>query len=347
MDAETKQFFNHLVNSDQENKRCIDCGTAHPQWASVSYGTYFCLNCSGIHRSLGVHLSFVRSISMDTWNAKQKAMMELGGNANFKKFALEQGIDGFRIQDKYNTVAAEYYRNMLKAKYDGTDLPALPPNGTGKNLNNGMTVKRPMGGMGSTPPPSNNMKENNDSNSYGLSYHNSSSNPYPRRDASNNDLFAEWGAKASGFLASAQVAASQFADTASAQLEEAKTKAQDDGWFDFDNLQQQATKWKSDLQNQLGGNTPPPTLSRDFPPIQHQSSNVSSATPPPSTNISRNTSVSTTPPKAKPIVFREKSPERVGKNLNLATPDLSKSVSAASSEKKVDVWDTDAWFDDM
>lgn len=343
MDAETKQFFNHLVNSDPENKKCIDCGTAHPQWASISYGTYFCLNCSGVHRSLGVHLSFVRSISMDTWSDKQKRMMELGGNSNFKRFAIEQGIDGFRIQDKYNTIAAEFYRDMLKCKYEGTDPPPLPPNGTGKNLNNGGKVQRPMSGMGSSAPPARPMAGLD--NSYGLSYHNSSSNPYPRRDDSGNDLFAEWGTKASGFLASAQAAASQLADTAGKQLEEAKNKAQDDGWFDFDNLQQQAMTWKSDIENKLGGNTPPPSMGRDFPPINRQSSNIT-ATPPNSTNVSRATSTSTTPPKAKPITLREKSPERPGKNLNLATPDLSKSVSA-SSQKKVDVWDTDAWFDEM
>ncbi|CAN0474154.1 unnamed protein product, partial [Hapterophycus canaliculatus] len=35
-----------------DNKRCVDCGVANPQWASVSYGCVFCLECSGQHRGL-------------------------------------------------------------------------------------------------------------------------------------------------------------------------------------------------------------------------------------------------------------------------------------------------------
>ncbi|XP_048025839.1 arf-GAP with coiled-coil, ANK repeat and PH domain-containing protein 2-like isoform X3 [Megalobrama amblycephala] len=61
------------------NNSCCDCGQPDPRWASINLGITLCIQCSGIHRSLGVHFSKVRSLTLDTWEPELlKLMCELG-----------------------------------------------------------------------------------------------------------------------------------------------------------------------------------------------------------------------------------------------------------------------------
>lgn len=66
------------------NTVCADCGNLDPDWASLNLGVVICIECSGVHRSLGVHISKVRSLRLDTCTPYEyNLLMELGNkNAN-------------------------------------------------------------------------------------------------------------------------------------------------------------------------------------------------------------------------------------------------------------------------
>ena len=68
-------------------------------------------------QSLGVHISFVRSITMDSWKDKEVAMMRQGGNGKLRAFFDRREIpSSLRISAKYNTPDAAYFREKLKAE---------------------------------------------------------------------------------------------------------------------------------------------------------------------------------------------------------------------------------------
>ncbi|GMH39165.1 hypothetical protein BSKO_07063 [Bryopsis sp. KO-2023] len=64
-----------------KNKTCADCvGGSRPTWASINCGVFICMRCAGIHRGLGVHISIVRSCTLDTWLPDQIQFMARTGN---------------------------------------------------------------------------------------------------------------------------------------------------------------------------------------------------------------------------------------------------------------------------
>ncbi|KAG0350333.1 hypothetical protein BG005_010141, partial [Podila minutissima] len=62
------------------NKFCVDCRKKDPRWASFNLGCFMCIRCSGVHRSMGTHISKVKSVDLDSWTAEQVENMIKWGN---------------------------------------------------------------------------------------------------------------------------------------------------------------------------------------------------------------------------------------------------------------------------
>jgi Putative GTPase activating protein for Arf len=164
---------------------------SYPDWGSPNLGVLFCFTCSGIHRSLGTHISFVRSVRMDRWDdTKQIPLMRIGGNQRCNNFLKKYNITTHlnsgntneastanydeqlrnMIRQKYDNPVAQYYQQLLKAERDGTPIPPIPETvqnfqpsavAVGITTTTTPTKRKVMEGFGSPPPPtSNNATEN-------------------------------------------------------------------------------------------------------------------------------------------------------------------------------------------
>ncbi|XP_048872009.1 arf-GAP with coiled-coil, ANK repeat and PH domain-containing protein 3 isoform X3 [Brienomyrus brachyistius] len=119
----------HRVQSVPGNEICCDCGQADPRWASINLGILLCIECSGIHRSLGVHCSKVRSLTLDSWEPELlKLMCELGnGTINHiyegsceELGAKKPGSSSSR-QEKEAWIKAKYVEKRFLKKLSGSE----------------------------------------------------------------------------------------------------------------------------------------------------------------------------------------------------------------------------------
>uniref|UniRef100_A0A4W5N7M3 Arf-GAP with GTPase, ANK repeat and PH domain-containing protein 3 n=1 Tax=Hucho hucho TaxID=62062 RepID=A0A4W5N7M3_9TELE len=103
------------IRNVRGNSICVDCDAANPDWASLNLGALICIECSGIHRNLGTHLSRVRSLDLDDWPVGLSMVMMAIGNA-MANSVWEGALEG------YTKVGADSTRSererWIRAKYE-------------------------------------------------------------------------------------------------------------------------------------------------------------------------------------------------------------------------------------
>ncbi|XP_053775217.1 arf-GAP with GTPase, ANK repeat and PH domain-containing protein 1 isoform X5 [Desmodus rotundus] len=103
------------IRSLRGNSHCVDCETQNPNWASLNLGALMCIECSGIHRNLGTHLSRVRSLDLDDWPIELiKVMLSIGNE--LANSVWEESCQG-RAKPSLDSTREEKER-WIRAKYE-------------------------------------------------------------------------------------------------------------------------------------------------------------------------------------------------------------------------------------
>jgi len=106
------------------NNVCADCGEEDPRWASINLGVFICIDCSGIHRSMGVHISKVRSVDMDKWSSEIVEFMCSVGNTRFN-VEWEASLGKYPKPTKDSGRAER--EKFVNAKYNEKQFQKKPP----------------------------------------------------------------------------------------------------------------------------------------------------------------------------------------------------------------------------
>lgn len=110
-------LFKRLL-AKNDNSVCADCKSKGAAWASLDFGVFVCINCSGVHRSFGMHITRIRSTKLDDWIVCDYKVLETVGN-QIANMYWEHGLknkvtpQSFRSEDERANFIKNKYINKL------------------------------------------------------------------------------------------------------------------------------------------------------------------------------------------------------------------------------------------
>ncbi|XP_071191942.1 arf-GAP with GTPase, ANK repeat and PH domain-containing protein 1-like isoform X4 [Salvelinus alpinus] len=123
------------IRNAKGNSLCVDCEAPNPTWASLNLGALICIECSGIHRNLGTHLSRVRSLDLD--DLPRELTLVLGAIGNHLANSIWEGRTLGRRKPTPDATREER-ESWIRAKYEQRLFVAplaLPSPGQGLEVN--------------------------------------------------------------------------------------------------------------------------------------------------------------------------------------------------------------------
>uniref|UniRef100_A0A8C8SKY8 ArfGAP with GTPase domain, ankyrin repeat and PH domain 2 n=1 Tax=Pelusios castaneus TaxID=367368 RepID=A0A8C8SKY8_9SAUR len=129
MDSQSEAVAIQAIRNARGNSLCVDCGALNPTWASLNLGALICIECSGIHRNLGTHLSRVRSLDLDDWPLELTLVLTSIGNQTANSI-WEKNTQGRRKptcessrEERESWIRAKYEQRLFLAPLPNPEIP--------------------------------------------------------------------------------------------------------------------------------------------------------------------------------------------------------------------------------